>query len=88
MDAADFALNFTGRVEKMSLATWERQKEGLIEEVIKRNDMPLIFQELTLKTVAECRCRVVLRRAYKRRFGMTADIAHAETTTHENFGRF
>ncbi|AGC36079.1 hypothetical protein B7L88_gp035 [Rhizobium phage RHEph10] len=88
MDAPEFASRLLERVSRMSLKRWEEAKPGLVDEIAKRNDMPAIFQEFTLKTQAECRCRVAIRRAYRKRFGGHANVASAETSIHENFGRF
>ncbi|OCP21874.1 MULTISPECIES: hypothetical protein [unclassified Ensifer] len=88
METVDYALDLLRRVERMRLADWEKAKDGLVEEVMQRPDMPALFEAFTMKTTAECRIRVVIRRAYRKRFGVHADIAHAETTTHQNYGRF
>jgi hypothetical protein len=88
METLEFSGHLLRRISKMRLGDWEDAKNDLIEEVYTRNDMPALWQEFTLKTVAECRCRVILRRAYRKRFGPHADVAHAETTVHKNFGRF
>ncbi len=88
MDHVEYASDLLRRISNMRLKTWEAAKPDLIEEVSKRNDMPAIFEEFSQKTPNECRCRVILRRAYRKRFGPHADVAHAETTTHKNFGRF
>ncbi|QIG75645.1 hypothetical protein EVC20_074 [Rhizobium phage RHph_Y2_17_1] len=88
MDTSEFAGRLLERVRGMSLKRWEEAKPALIDEVIKRHDMPALFQEFTLKTQDECRCRVIIRRAFRKRFGAHANVAHAETTIHQNFGRF
>jgi hypothetical protein len=88
MDTAEFAGRLLDRVRPMSLKRWEEVKPNLIDEISKRNDMPALFEEFSSKTRDECRCRVVIRRAYRKRFGVHANVAHAETTIHQNFGRF
>ncbi|WP_276122588.1 hypothetical protein [Pararhizobium qamdonense] len=88
MDTIDFALDLLRRVERMRLRHWEDEKDGLIDEISKRDDMPALMEEFTLATVAECRIRVCIRRAYRKRYGVRADIAHADTTIHKNYGRF
>ncbi|MBX4911389.1 hypothetical protein HJA82_29185 [Rhizobium bangladeshense] len=88
MTTLEFAGDLLSRVSRMRLKDWEAAKPDLIEEIRVRDDMAELFQEFTLKTVEECRCRVIIRRAYKKRYGMQANVAHAETTTHLNFGRF
>ncbi|QIG69106.1 hypothetical protein EVB78_073 [Rhizobium phage RHph_N1_15] len=84
----EFAGDLLSRVSRMRLRHWEAAKEALIEELRVRDDMPELFEQFSLKTVDECRIRVALRRAYRKRYGVKADVAHPDTTTHNNFGRF
>jgi hypothetical protein len=88
METLEFSGDLLRRISKMRLDSWQKAKDALVDEISPRNDMPALWQEFSLKTVAECRCRVVIRRAYRKRFGPHADVAHAETTVHKNFGRF
>lgn len=83
-----YANTLLRRVRRMSIREWDTDKHGLIEEVKLRDDMPELFQEFTLQTVYEARCRVLLRRAFRLRFGVNADVANPATTTHKNYGRF
>ncbi len=89
MDTHQYAADLLARVRRMRLRDWDAAKSDLIDEIVNRDDMPALFQEFpNTRDVAECRIRVCLRRAYRKRFGRHANVAHAETTTHTNFGRF
>ncbi|TDW20377.1 hypothetical protein EV128_1257 [Rhizobium azibense] len=83
-----FAGELLNKVRKMRLKEWDADKHGLVEQVSKRSDMPALFVEFTLKTIEEARCRVIIRRAYRKRYGPNANVAHPDTTIHQNFGRF
>lgn len=88
METAEFAADLMRRIQPMRLETWRDAQAALVEEISRRDDMPALMEEFTLVTTAECRARTCIRRAYRKRFGPNANVAHAETTIHRNFGRF
>lgn len=75
---------------------WEQRIDGLVAELGKRDDLPLIFSHTIdgrrgngRMTQLEARVRVCLRRAYRFRIGGNAKIEHAaEQMLNKNFGRF